>query len=116
MLRLLADENLDIAVVRGLLRLIPQLDLVRAQEVGLGSMPDETVLDWAAREGRILLTHDIKTVPPIAHTRVAAGRLMPGVIIVPWTAAVGPVIMDLLLAIRASDAADWQNKVEYLPL
>ncbi|MDQ2809198.1 MAG: DUF5615 family PIN-like protein [Chloroflexota bacterium] len=116
MLRLLADENLDMAVVRSLLRLIPRLDLVRAQAVGLGSVPDETVRAWAAQENRILLTHDRKTMPPIANGRIAAGQAMPGVIIIPWTAAVGPVIEDLLLAIGASEATDWKNKLEYLPL
>ncbi len=110
MLRLLADENLDIAVVRSLLRLIPHLDLVRAQAVGLGSMPDETVLAWAAQQSRILLTHDSKTVPPLANGRIAGGHSMPGVIIIPWTAAVGPVIEDLLLAIGASEAADWKTR------
>ena len=36
MLRLLADENFSGDIVRGLLLRQPDLDLVRAQDVGLG--------------------------------------------------------------------------------
>lgn len=53
----LADENFNGAVVRGLLRQVPSVDIVRVQDVGLSSAEDPAVLDWAAREGRVLLTH-----------------------------------------------------------
>jgi hypothetical protein len=38
MLRLLADENIEIKIVRGLLRRKPDLDIVRVQEVGLSKI------------------------------------------------------------------------------
>ncbi len=116
MLRLAADENVKMAVIRGLRRRLPTLDLVRVQEVGLSGAPDEDVLAWAAEQGRILLTHDIKTVPPLAYARIAAGQPMPGVTAIPWDAGVGPVIDDLLLLIGATEPAEWQGLVEYLPL
>jgi predicted nuclease of predicted toxin-antitoxin system len=80
-LRLAADENFHGAVVRGLLRHVPNLDIVRIQDVGLSGAEDGVILDWAAREGRVLLTHDISTVPPCAHQRVGAGQPMAGVIV-----------------------------------
>jgi predicted nuclease of predicted toxin-antitoxin system len=57
MLRLAADENLNNSIVRGLLRRQPELDIVRIQDVGLSGADDPTVLEWAAQEGRVLLTH-----------------------------------------------------------
>ena len=48
MLRLLADENLNNDIVRGLLRRSPDLDVVRVQDVGLSGAEDPTVLEWAA--------------------------------------------------------------------
>ena len=61
MLKLAADENFNNNIVRGLLRKEPGLDIVRVQDVGLKGADDPTVLEWAAQEERILLTHDVKT-------------------------------------------------------
>jgi predicted nuclease of predicted toxin-antitoxin system len=66
MLRLLSDENFNGEVVRGLLRQLPDLDVVRTQDVGLLGKDDPAILAWAAAEGRILLTHDRRTVPDFA--------------------------------------------------
>lgn len=79
MLRLLADENFNNNIVRGLLRRRPDLDIVRVQDVGLSQADDPTVLAWAAQEGRILLTHDVTTITHYAYERVRAGLNMPGV-------------------------------------
>ena len=56
MLTLAADENFNNDIVRGLLRLKPDLNIVRLQDVGLSGADDSTVLEWAAEEGRVLLT------------------------------------------------------------
>ncbi|MFY7934380.1 MAG: DUF5615 family PIN-like protein, partial [Microcystis aeruginosa] len=57
MIKLLVDENFDNTIVRGLFRRNPMLDMVRVQDVGLSGMDDPTILEWAAQEGRVLLTH-----------------------------------------------------------
>lgn len=59
MLAHLADENLDGNVVRRLLRRKKDLNIVRAQDVGLSGAKDTSLLEWAAHENRILLTHDV---------------------------------------------------------
>lgn len=60
MIRLCADENFNNKILRGLLRQNPLLDLVRIQDFsGLQGADDSIVLAWAAREGRVLLTHDV---------------------------------------------------------
>lgn len=61
MLRLLADQNFDNDIVRGVLRRNPRIDLVRVQDVGLIGAEDPEVLEWAAREGRVFLSHDVTT-------------------------------------------------------
>jgi predicted nuclease of predicted toxin-antitoxin system len=58
MLRLLSDENLNGDIVRGLLLRRPDLDLSRVQDVGLEEADDPTILEWAAVNNRIVLTHD----------------------------------------------------------
>jgi Domain of unknown function (DUF5615) len=79
MLRLLADENFNDSIVRGLLWRRPETDVVRVQDVGLSGANDRLVLAWAAHEGRVLLTPDQKTIPTYAYERVMAGLPMPGV-------------------------------------
>src|SRR5207249_3148212 len=83
MVRLVSDENFNGDIVRGLLRRRPDLDLVRVQDVGLSETPDPEILEWAAGQERVLLSHDVSTVPPAAYQRTANGKPLPGVFIVP---------------------------------
>jgi len=83
MLPILADENFNAAILRGLLRRLPAIDLLTVHGAGLSGADDPEVLDLAARLGRVLLTHDVRTIPEFAYQRMAAGKSMPGVIEVP---------------------------------
>lgn len=116
MLRLLADENFDGATTRALLRRRPDLDLLRVQDVGLAGADDPSILDWAAQNGRILLTHDRETLPNFAFQRVKQRRTMPGVFLILGEADRAQLINDILLAEDASDPEDWSNQVCYFPL
>jgi predicted nuclease of predicted toxin-antitoxin system len=78
MLRLLADENFNGDIVRGLLRRLPELDLVRVQDVGLATQEDPQILAWAAEHERIVLTHDRATMADYAYERIVAGEPMAG--------------------------------------
>ena len=71
MLKLLADENFDNNIVRGLRRRNSNIDIVRVQDVGLSGEDDPTVLQWAAQEKRVLLTHDVSTITRYAYQRLA---------------------------------------------
>ena len=116
MILLLADENLNNHIIRGVLRRQPDLDIVRVQDVGLSGADDPTVLRWAAQHGRILLTHDVTTITAYVDERIEAGQLVPGVFVISRSAPIGQVIEDLLLLLECSLEDDWQNQVIYLPL
>lgn len=116
MLRLLADENFNNNIVRGLLRRRPDLDLVRVQDVGLSRADDPAVLEWAAQEGRILLTHDVTTITFYAYERIRAGLSMPGVFETNRTVPMGVAIEDILLLVDCSLEGEWEGQVRYLPL
>src|SRR5687768_1612793 len=111
MLRFAADENFKTGTVRGLLRRLPGLDLVRIQDVGLSGADDPAVLDWAAREGRIILTHDVSTLVRLAFERVAAGLPMPGVFAARSSAPIGLTIEDLVLLAECSVEGEWEGQV-----
>lgn len=115
-MKLLADENFRGAIVRGLLRRRPALDLLRVPDVGLSAADDPDILAWAANDGRLVLTHDAATLIGYAYNRVAAGQSMPGIIEVRQEAAIGQSIDELLLIIDASHEGEWQGQVLYLPL
>lgn len=116
MLRLAADENFNGSIVRGLMRRGPALDIARVQDVGLSGADDDAVLEWAARERRVLMTHDVSTLVMQALNRVGAGRPMSGVFAVPSTAAIGQAIDDLSLLAASSFDDEWDGQVLYLPL
>ena len=116
MLRLAADENFNGDIVRGLLRRNPKLDIVRVQDVGLSGADDPSVLQWAADQGRIIVTHDISTLAKHAFHRIAAGEPMPGVFEVRSVAPVGQAIDDLILLAECSFEGEWEGQVRFLPL
>ena len=116
MLRLLADENFNGSIIRGLVRRKPEIDIVRVQDVGLLEADDHVVLGWAAREGRVLLTHDQATVPKYAYERMEAGLLMPGVFVGDTNLPIQQAINDILLLVECSEDHEWAGQVRYLPL
>lgn len=116
MLRLAADENFNNDIVRGLLRRNAALDILRVQDAGLSGADDPSVLDWAAREARVLLTHDVATITHYAYERIEAGQEMPGVFEVGRSVSVGRAIEDILLLAECSREGEWEGQVVYLPL
>jgi hypothetical protein len=115
-LRLAADENFNARIVRGLRRRVPATDVRTVQQAGLGGEPDAAVLEWAASESRVLLTHDVATVIGHAMGRVRIGLAMPGVIAVPSEAPIGSVVEDLVLVLDASEADSLEGQVLFVPL
>lgn len=116
MIRLLADENLDANIIRGVLRRIARLDLVRVQDAGLSGADDRAVLAWAAGQGRVLVTHDVETVTRYAFERVDAGLPMPGVVEVIAAAPIGKALEDLALIVECLADGELANQVIYIPL
>lgn len=117
MIQFLADENFNGRILRGLLRRLPDLDVVRAQDVeAIRGASDPVLLEWAAGQGRIVLTHDISTMGHHAYSRVVAHEPMPGVFEVSADLPVGVAIEDLVLIAMASEADEWEGQVRFLPL
>jgi predicted nuclease of predicted toxin-antitoxin system len=116
MLRLLSDEDFNGHVVAGLRRSYPEIDLLRAQDVGLSGHKDPDILAWAAEQGRIVLTNDKRTMLAFATQRVAAGLAMPGVFVVRRRTSIQDAIEAVAMVALASDHANWDKQIEWLPL
>ena len=116
MVRFVADENLNRKLVTGLRRRTHDLDLVRIQDAGLRGADDPTVLEWAAVENRVLLTHDVATMSRYAYDRVETRLPMPGVFEIPAHLPLVLAIADLVLIAELSLDGEWEGQVRYLPL
>ncbi len=116
MIRFVADENFNNDIVRGLMRRVPGIDIVRVQDAGLTGADDPSVLEWVAHQDRIILTHDVSTLIGLAYERIRQGEGVPGVIAVPQSLAVGAAVEDLALIAECSSGDEWQDQVRYLPL
>lgn len=115
MIKFLADEDFNNRIVRGLLRRLPDLDIVRVQDTPLFGAPDAAVLEWAAGNGRILLTHVVSTITRFAYQRIRSGQPMAGVIEISQAVPIGQVIDDVILITIAGAMDEYENQIVYLP-
>ena len=116
MVRFLADANLHHAIVTGCARREPAIDFLSAQSAKLDGVSDRDVLGIAASQGRILVTHDFRTMPKHFAEFLAAGRSSPGVFLVKQQTPLALVIEGLVLVWTASTPEDWTNRIVEIPL
>lgn len=110
-----ADADLNQAIVTGVLRLEPALDFQSANVADLASLSDLEVLSFAAQEGRVLVSHDQRTMP-INFAEFTSTQNSSGVLIVLQSFPVREAIRELVQLWRESEAEDWTNRIAYLPL
>jgi hypothetical protein len=115
-MRFAADENFNGRILERLYQLFEDLDIVRVQDTDFYSAPDPAVLNWAAQEERIILTHDVQTLVNDAYERIKQGLPMPGVVLVPNTLAIQLAVNDLEIAIGAGQPEDFKDRVTFIPL
>ena len=113
MLRFLADENIESQLIAAIRR-DPAIDIVRVQDVGLSGAGDPAVLEWAAQEDRVLITHDAETMADCAYTRMREGLPLAGVIQVPQPFRIGQIAEEIVLFAHASRDGEWNGRVAYL--
>lgn len=77
---------------------------------------DTEVLEWAAGEGHLVLTHDFATMLDFAYNRVGCGLSMPGVIALSQEFPIGEAIEELTTLVEYSLENEWENQVVFLPL
>ena len=116
MMRFAADENFDGRMLSGLQARLPDLDVLRIQDTTMAESADPDLLDWLAGEDRILLTHDLKTMPGFVADRIRAELPVPGVIIVKRSTPIGLAIEHLEIMIEASTPDEFENRVRYIPI
>jgi len=116
MLRLITDEDLNGRIVRGLLRRLPSLDLIRAQDTVDPGTSDLELLAHAADARRVLVTHDANTMTRHAFERITLGEPMAGLIVIAQSLAIGTAIDELVLIAECTETDEWRGQIVFLPL
>ncbi len=112
--RFLADHDLNDHIVDGVLRREPIIEFFRARDVGMDARPDPEVLEFAAAQGLLVVSHDVNTMLCHAFARLAACQPLAGLLMVRQTQPIGPVIDSLVLIWSASEAVEWRDQVWFL--
>ncbi len=114
--RFQADNDLRSAIRLGVLRQEPAIDFRSARDAVLDGVEDLDVLRRCANDRRVLVSHDKSTMPAAFRSFVAAGNRSSGLLLVAQKATIGRVIESILLVWIATEAEEWTNRIEWLPL
>ncbi|MGH9949610.1 MAG: DUF5615 family PIN-like protein [Pyrinomonadaceae bacterium] len=115
MIRFLSDEDFDARIVRGLKQRLPNLNVISVHDIGLRGSSDPELLEFAAGENRIILTHDVTTMTAHAKSRILLGLKMPGVFEVPQKIRIGIAIEELVFIAECSFVNEWASQIRFLP-
>ncbi len=110
-----ADNDLDEDIIEAVANLNPAIDFQTATAVGLHlGFPDDQVLAIAAAEGRLLVSHDRRTMP-LHFAQFIVNQSSPGVFIVSRKLSIGEAADWLLLIWEASEAEEYVNTIHHIP-
>ncbi|MGH9837198.1 MAG: DUF5615 family PIN-like protein [Blastocatellia bacterium] len=109
-----ADADLRQPIVDGVLRREPLIDFKSANEANLEGVPDPEVLAKAADEGRVLVSHDVHSLPGHFIGFIAT-RTSPGVILINQNLPYSLAIEGLIRLWLTDDAENWENALSFLP-
>jgi hypothetical protein len=113
-IRFQADADLRQAIVTGVIRREPSLDFRSANDAGLEGVKDPEVLALAAQDGRVLVTHDRRTMPTMFGQFITSYSSS-GVLILSQNLPIGEAIDAIILVWEASVAEEWINQIMTFP-
>jgi predicted nuclease of predicted toxin-antitoxin system len=110
-----ADADLNHAIVNGTRRRRLSLNFQSANTANLEGKKDPEGLAIAAQAGRILVTHDRKTMP-IEFGAFVIGQQSAGVLIVSQNLPIADAIESIILIWETTTVEEWMNQIMTLPL
>ena len=114
-IRFQADADFNQTILLAAIRREPSLDFQTASAGGLIGLSDPDVLAKAARQARLVVSHDQRTMPR-HFAEFVTKHSSSGLLIVRQSLPIGTVVEDLLLIHSATDAKEWINRLGFLPL
>jgi hypothetical protein len=119
--RFILDENLRGKLWRGIVRHNSKgADLIDCVRVGDPMNPprqtkDPVLLQWAAKERRIIVTVDKTTMPVHFLALLERGEHSAGVFIIRDRSTLNAVVDFLAAADFASTAEEWLDRIQFIP-
>lgn len=115
--RILCDEDIRRELLAAVGGKEPGLEILA---VGQPDAPpketkDPELLLWAEQQGYTLLTRDKRTMPLHVANHLAAGHHTWGVFIINQDRSWKDILENLILIWSASQAEDWQDRIEWIP-
>jgi hypothetical protein len=114
--RFLADEDLRYSIVKAVRQLEPTLEIRTVIEEGQSSATDADVLEYAWQHSWIVVSHDVSTMKAAAEERLQAGEHIHGLFLAAQSRRTRVITDSLILIWSASEFAEWQDRIVYLPL
>ncbi len=114
-IRFQADADFNQIIVSAIVRRHQEVDLRTATAASLAGLNDPEVLALAARDGRVLVTHDHKTMPRYFGDFISTSS-SPGLIVVPQILPIRDAVDALILIWAVTTPEEWVNRVAYLPI
>ncbi|MBU1299562.1 MAG: DUF5615 family PIN-like protein [Bacteroidetes bacterium] len=114
-IRFQADADLNQIIVLATIRNEPAIDFQTSFAGGLVGLKDKDVLALAAKDKRVLVTHDRRTMPKYFYEFITADK-SPGLIVIPQYLSIASAVENLILLWSATDDSEWINRICFLPL
>jgi hypothetical protein len=109
-IRFQADNDLKFAIVKAVPRREPAIDFASVQESGLDGLSDPDLLDRAASDGRVLVSHDLRTMLHHFRSHLAAGKTSPGLLLVSHGESIGEVVEALVVLWAVTDPGELSDQ------
>jgi hypothetical protein len=110
----LLDVHVQVAIASGLWQKLPDLQIAEARLL-FPELGDPELLEWATRQGYILLSRDRNTVIEFYNERLREGLHSEGIFILRHGVSFGEIIEELSLIASASETSDWANQINFIP-
>ncbi|MFP3939438.1 MAG: DUF5615 family PIN-like protein [Thermoanaerobaculia bacterium] len=89
-------------------------DLVSIRAFGLRHSEDSAILEWAAKTGHVIVTHDVSTMTAAAEERLRQDLPMPGLILVPQKLGIGEAVRRLSTLLQEAKEENFEGRVLWL--
>lgn len=109
-----ADEDLNQSIINAVLRMKSEIKFITAFDAGMKGFTDLQVLELCAKEQRVLVSHDYRTMPNY-FAEFINQNISCGVIIAPKRLSVAEVAENIILIWEISDSEEWINRIAVLP-
>ena len=113
--RFQADNDLKFGIVKAVRRPEPAFDFAPAQDARLDGLGDPELLDRAASEGRVLVSHDRRTMLDHFRAHLAAGKSSPGILVVSQGTPIAQAVEAIVYVWLLAEPRELRDQAHYLP-